>query len=181
MTEEDRRRFPPIPVRLKDGRTAVVRPLDLGDGEALGEFYEGVPQEDFRFYCPYPLTRMQGRKNAKDASNPLSVVLVLETSRRRIAGYAWYRWKEGASASGLGICVSREFQGSGAGNALMTRLLEIARDVGPPVMTLTVQKANVRAFELYRKMVFAAVREDIRPARPGLEEEPQYHMKRRCR
>jgi ribosomal protein S18 acetylase RimI-like enzyme len=52
------------------------------------------------------------------------------------------------------------------------RLLEAARIHGPPVMSLTVQKANKRAVALYRKTGFRIVREQQR----ATDGEPEYCM-----
>lgn len=174
--------FPLISVQLKDGSRAAIRPLSDGDGEALAVFYAGVPLDDIRFYCPHPLDREHALCNAAKAYSPTEVVLVLDTAGG-IGGYAWYRWSEGDALSGFGICISRAFQGQGVGRLLMTRLLEIAETVGPPVMTLTVQRANARAVQLYQSMGFQVVREQIRQHDPalGFPEEPEFYMERRVR
>ncbi len=181
MTPADQNRFPALPVTLKDGRCATVRPLRLDDGPALGAFYERVPPEDFRFYCPHELTFDKGMENAALADSPLQVVLVMETPDRRVGGYAWCRWSApDADRSTLGICIDREYQGSGAGRALMERLITIAGDgrVGPSVIGLTVQLANPRAIELYKSLGFRVVREQVRAARPqwNLAAEPECVM-----
>ncbi|HHX42069.1 MAG TPA: GNAT family N-acetyltransferase [Armatimonadetes bacterium] len=181
MQEETMERFPPRRTALKNGSEATVRPLLPEDAEALAAFYASVPLEDIRFYCPHPLDRAHALANAERAFSPLEVVLVLETEPGCIAGYAWYRWKApNAERSTFGICVGRSVQGAGAGRALMTRLLEIAAEVGPPVMCLTVQKANPRAVALYQSMGFKIVREQMRgPKADGLfPPEPEYAMER---
>ena len=78
MKPEDSLRFPSQCVTLKDGREALIRPLAAKDGEALGDFYEAVPPEDFQFYCPHALTRAKAREKAESAMAPRQVVLVLE-------------------------------------------------------------------------------------------------------
>jgi len=167
---------------LKDGRRVVVRPLELGDGEALAAFYESVPREDYRFYRPHRLDRQRAMENAANAGSLLEVVLVAQAAADgRIAGYAWYRWKEADARSGFGICIRREFQSCGLGGTLMERLMEIARHVGPPVMCLTVQVANERAVALYRKMGFEVVAQQMLAAKDGFAAEPEYRMERRCR
>jgi ribosomal protein S18 acetylase RimI-like enzyme len=183
MCPEDIERFPAIATRLKDDTEVTVRPLSPDDGEALAEFYAGVPREDIRFYCPHSLDREHALANAAKAHSPVEVVLVLETPDREIGGYAWYRWKdETGERSGFGICIARRCQGQGAGNALMTRLLEIAQEIGPAAMGLTVQLANARAVALYRQMGFQVVREQIRgPHLFGFDPEPEYYMERRVR
>jgi ribosomal protein S18 acetylase RimI-like enzyme len=184
MRLEDQQRFPPLQVPLADGAVATVRPLSTGDAEKLGDLYEAVPREDFRFYRPYPLDRRHARTNAENALSPFEVVLVLETPEGAIGGYAWHRWDgEEAQKSVFGICIRPDCQGRGAGKALMSRLNEIAKVFGPPVMSLTVQKANPRAFDLYRKLGFQVVREQVQAAAPeyGFDAEPEYYMERRVR
>lgn len=182
MTPEDQEKYPPAQVTLKSGVEVTLRPLAVDDAEKLGDFYEQVPREDFRFYLPHPLDREHARQNAAKALSPVEVVLVLETPAGEIGGYAWYRWHdETDEKSGFGICVRRDLQGAGEG--LMSRLFEIAKEIGPPIMMLTVHAANKRALGLYRKMGFEVVGEGTFAARPalGFAAEPQYHMERNAR
>lgn len=184
MTPEDQDRFPPETAALEDGRKAVIRPLRTADADALADFYASIPLEDYRFYCPHPLDRANAERNAKNADSPFEVVIVIETPKGKIGGYAWYRWKKDTDAESVfGICLRRDVQRLGGGRALMTRVLEIAWGLGPPVMTLTVQLANPRAVSLYRRMGFEIVKQDMRTpdASCGFQPEPQYHMQRRVR
>jgi ribosomal protein S18 acetylase RimI-like enzyme len=182
MDENVRQRFAPIQVSLKDGRLITIRFLEPRDVAALGDFYESVPREDVRFYCPHPLTRQKAAEKAAEAAGPRLVALVAESSTGEIVGYAWYRWKaDDSRSSGLGICIRRDHQGIGTGRALMPRLLEVARDVGPPLMTLTVQKANARAVALYQQMGFRIVAEQMRRAFDEFPAEPEYRMELRVR
>ena len=172
MTPSDQRQFPPLAITLRNGTPAVIRPLAETDGPALAQFYAGIPPEDVLFYCPHPLTSEYALKNAAQAASPTEVVQVLETTGGSIGGYAWYRWPANADVSGFGICIARSCQGAGAGQQLMSRLLDVARKVGPPVMSLTVQKKNPRGVELYAKMGFHVIREQLRAA----DSEPEYYM-----
>ncbi|NCO35399.1 MAG: GNAT family N-acetyltransferase [Armatimonadetes bacterium] len=196
MKPEDIQRFPPVHAELKGERLATIRALSLDDGEGLARFYAVIPREDIRFYRPHPLDREHALTNAAKAHSPTEVVLVLEAAegdigctvpvrirRTRIGGYAWYRWKEETSErSGFGICIARSHQDVGAGRALMARLLEIAQQVGPPVMGLTVQLANERALRLYRGMGFEVVREQMSDSSAyGFDPEPEYYMERLVR
>ena len=175
MTPADQQRFPPLAITLRNSTPAVIRPLAETDGNGLAKFYAGIPAEDVLFYCPHPLTQEYAFKNAAQAASSTEVVLVLETSGDSIGGYAWYRWKVGDVASGFGICIARSLQGAGAGKQLMSRLQEIALTVGPPVMSLTVQKKNPKGVELYTKMGFRMIREQLRAA----DGEPEYYMEHR--
>ena len=186
MTPQDRERFAASSVVLANGSRVLIRPLRTSDTQALGDFYASVPAQDYRFYHNGPLTREYAETMAATADRPDRVALVLVPApggRRRhipdsIGGYAWYRLQDGAERSVLGICMGPRFQNLGAGTALMKRLLEIAHAVGPPVISLTVQKANPRAIRLYRRMGFEIVREQTRAASNWFPAEPEYYMER---
>ncbi len=183
MIPEDQLRFPALTVTLSDGRDAVIRSLATTDGPALRTFYRDVPREDLRFY-PHPMVPERAVERAAEAEGPLHVTLVLVLPNEQIGGYAWYRWERpDAERSTFGICIARGCQELRAGRLLMTRLLAIAREVGPPVMDLTVQLANVRAVALYRSMGFQVVREQTcaRPPEMGFADEPEYYMEQRIR
>jgi ribosomal protein S18 acetylase RimI-like enzyme len=172
-----------MPAALRNGRKGTMRFLRTADAEQLGDFYASLPPIAARFYWPHPLTRENGEKWAlEQADSPCNVTLVLETPEEEIGGYAWYRWPgEKAEGSVFGICIREDYQGCGAGRALMERLLHIAETIGPPLMTLTCQHANSRAVQLYRKMGFQIVKEGMVGARREFAAEPQYWMERRCR
>jgi ribosomal protein S18 acetylase RimI-like enzyme len=183
MRPEERARFVPLAAELKDGRKITIRMLAPTDGEALAEFYGSVPREDYRFYGPHPLTRAAAlQKVEQGADSPTFVCAVGVEETGRIVGYAWYRWKESDSPTSVfGICIRREYQGGGTGQAILRRLLEVAREVGPERMCLTVQKANTRAVALYQKMGFEIVREQTRGAFEEFPDEPEYYMERATR
>ncbi len=183
MRDIDRSWASPVRVTLRDGRDMIVRLLDSADGEAMGEFYASIPVEDNRYYIgPTGTTADNARLRAAGADNALEVALVLEGRDGKIYGEAWYRWEAPEAAKSMfGICISRQCQNCGAGRAIMTRLLEVARCCGPAIMTLTVQKENVRAVALYMRMGFAIIREQLRPARPDCPPLPEYYMELQTR
>lgn len=181
MTPEDRAAYPPVEATLRNGSTVTLRWLTPADGEALADFYADIPREAFRFYCPHELDREHALANAARADSPLEVVLVADAGGG-IVGYAWYRWSAPeAERSTFGICLRPAHQHLGLGRALMTRLLEIARHLGPAVMDLTVQHANPGAVALYTSMGFVPVREQVCAERFGFPEEPEYYMERPTR
>ncbi len=179
MKIQDQQQFPPLEVVLKNGTSATLRFLSRQDGGYLSDFYASIPHEFTRFYGPYPLDRKRALEHVAKAESPLEVVLVLETEIHKIGGYAWYRWREeNAEASTLGICVRPEYVGCGAGRCLMNRLMEIAEDIGPPVMRLTCQHANPKAVILYRKMGFKITKEGMTGGSDNFPSEPQYWMEK---
>lgn len=176
--------FPPLAVTLRDGASAMVRSLAVGDGDALADFYSHVPRGDLRFYFPHPLDREHALAIAAQANSPLRVTLVLELPDGRIGGYAWYRWASPeAERSEFGICIASGCKGAGAGRLLMTHLIALARHFGPSVMGLTVQLANPLAVALYQRMGFTIVREQMVKHHPSLQmaDELEYAMELRLR
>lgn len=196
MLPEDQASYPPLTATLKDGRSVRLRLISVADTSALSDFYASLPRETWRFYCPPRLTHEDAVRRAAEAEAPTVVCLVAEEPwSGAIVGYAWYRWRDEGeqpggsglpSGSGLlsgtaqssifGICLREAYRGTGLGQALIARLLEIARAVGPPVMALTVQLANPRAVALYQKMGFRIVREQMREAIGDFVAEPEYAM-----
>lgn len=177
MCKDVRQRFMPIEAPLKDGRLVTIRFLEAKDAQALGDFFEAVPREDYRFFRPHPLTRQKAAEKAAEAAAPRLVALVAEDPGAQIVGYASCRWNaDDSPSSRFGICIRRDHQGVGMGRALTARLLAVARSVGPPVMALTVQKANVRAVALYQQMGFRIVAERMHPASKEFPAEPEYRM-----
>jgi ribosomal protein S18 acetylase RimI-like enzyme len=189
MQTEYGSQFPPQVATLKDGRRLTLRLLAEDDAEALGDFYESMPRETWRFYCPSKLTREDAAKKAARALNPTVVCLVaVDETTGQIAGYDWYRWRNAEGrASVFGICLREAYRGIGLGRALIQRLLAIAHllgrsyKFGPPVMSLTVQLANPRAVALYTKMGFRIVREQVRGQVADFPAEPEYTMEQTLR
>lgn len=183
MTPETLALFPPVAATLKNGARARIRALAADDGEALAAVYASLPMDSLRFYGPALHGRERALQVAADAGSPSAVVLVLEVDDG-LGGYAWYSWKnESDDRSHFGICIGASWQSQGAGTALLTRLLTIAKTVGPPVMSLTVQLANTRAVKLYTRLGFRIVREQLchRPPDSPWEPEPEYYMELRVR
>mgnify|MGYP000117906041 CR=1 FL=1 len=184
MKPADIEKFGNIATELANGEIVIIRPLQKTDGNALASFYASVPREDFRFYCPHPLDDKHAAENTSKAESPCEIVLIAENAQKEIAGYAWLRWQnENSDCSTFGICIRRTYQGRGLGQSLMSELFKIGKKIAPPVVHLTVQKANAKGFNLYSKMGFKIIKEQIRPAnfQPGLQAEPEYMMELRLR
>lgn len=180
MLQEDQALVCPKQVTLKDQRTVVLRCLTIDDAETLGDFFTTIERGAYRFYCPHPLTYEEARYKAAAALAPTSLRLVAEDEAGQIVGYATYKWEaEDDDRPGtVGICLRKAYRGQGLGQHMMARLIDIAAHIGPPVMSLTVQKANPGALALYRKMGFRVVREQMRGQIAEFPPEPEYYMER---
>jgi len=180
MTPTNAAQFGPVEVLLKERRAVTLRLLAADDETRLGDFDVTVPREDYRFYRCQPLTRGLAQEVVRKAQGPMDVVLMAaDPDGGGIVGYAWYVWESTQAASSVfGVCIRRSHQGAGLGRALMARLLEIARQVGPPVMSLTVQLANPPAVALYQSMGCQIIRQQIRKETADFAAEPEYYMER---
>jgi ribosomal protein S18 acetylase RimI-like enzyme len=179
MQKCDQDLFPAVSVTLRDDRIVTLRFLTPGDAEAFGNFYLSIERAAYRFYCPHPLTRENARQRTTATLSPTVVGVVAEDEAQHIIAYASFQWDVSEDKpSFFGICIEKHYRGLGLGEILMQRIAEIAENIGPPVMSLTVQKANPGAVALYRKMGFRVVREQMRGQVEEFPPEPEYYMER---
>ena len=166
---------------LRDGREVNLRLLSAADAEAVADFYAAIPDADGIYYLPPSArTRAKALARAAAADDPCEVCLVLADDAGIVHGEAWYRWSaQRPERSTFGIAVRRNMQGVGAGRLLMTRLMEFGDLYGPPVMDLTVQAENERAWKLYASMGFVKVREQMRGQREDAPPMHEFCMERR--
>lgn len=181
MNAEDRSLCPPQQAQLRDGRTITVRLLETSDLPSMVDFYRDVPTKDSIYYRATSTKLVETAepwvKHAADG--PCMVCLVLVDDDGKVHGEAWYEWKpDNEQMSTFGICIRRTMQGQGAGRLIMSRLMEIADIYGPPLMNLTVQKENERAWKLYTSMGFKRLREQMREPREDAPEMPEFYMER---
>lgn len=172
----------PCEIKLKDRSTATVRGLDIGDRDGFADFYESIPQESLRFYCPHPLNRESAVKFVEQACQGKFSALVLNCGKTgKIAGVCWAKLPgKNHDCAVLGICLLPEFRGLGAGRILLETLLDILAHNGIKRVRLTVQLANPGAVKLYWQCGFEVIEEHMRPELKnyGLAPEPEYLMEK---
>lgn len=61
----------------------------------------------------------------------------------------------------LGISVAHHYQGLGIGKRIMNKLIEYAHKNKIPKISLSVDKQNIRAFELYTRLGFCLTQEKM--------------------
>jgi ribosomal protein S18 acetylase RimI-like enzyme len=209
LKDEHRDRFPPLPGVTSTQRTVVIRSLEPSDEDAYAAFGGRTMWREGWHYPLYGIptnydslrsTAARQGKSRDGGGGELRLVLV-ETrtevhangkaySWDEIYGDSWYSWdSSNAAQSTFGLCVNEAFQGTGAGRALISRVLEVAdtMGIGPRVMTLTVQDINERAWRLYESVGFEFVKVEPMPERelpgyPGRLVPPMHnkHYVRRC-
>ncbi|MBV9057697.1 MAG: GNAT family N-acetyltransferase [Pseudonocardiales bacterium] len=65
----------------------TIRRLELGDAQALGEFFEGISASSRRRYNPHPLTKSEAVKICGELPDQRYVRIVAVDSSGRIVGY----------------------------------------------------------------------------------------------
>ena len=182
MQISDQQRFLPVTVTLNDKNGIRLRFLAVEDADAFGDFYMSIERAAYRFYCPHPLTRENAANCTAAALSPTGVGIVAVDDTQQIVAYASYQWNASDyTPSVFGICILKPYRGIGLGKVLMQRTADIAKEIGPPIMSLKVQIANPRAVALYREMGFKIIREKMRPHVEEFPPEPEYYMERTVR
>lgn len=141
------------------------RKADKNDEEMLRTFlYHAIyvppgcnpPNKDIAYskiFIPY--TEGFGTKT-------MDMGIIAENSAKAL-GAAWLRLIEGYGhiddeTPELSISVLPEFRGQGIGTALLAHIIELAKDNGCLAISLSVQKENKRALDLYMKNGFRTVK-----------------------
>ena len=148
-------------IRLKDGRTCVLRNGVEGDAPAaLENFRLTHAQTDWLLTYPDEIrfTVEQEAQYLKDRSESADEVELVAEVDGRIAGLAGID-RVGAQEkirhrASLGISIAREYWGLGIGRALVGACIECARAAGYAQLELEVAAGNDRAIALYESQGF---------------------------
>lgn len=162
------------PITLRDGRRALVRPLEPADVEPLTTYFLGLSEETRRRYGPHPFDRATAEALCAAAGDPRATrfVAVLpgpagdeiiaymiltrdiwEDDRRRYAGAVGDDWACFAPS------VADAYQGQGIGGQMARHVMDAARALGLRRIILMggVQATNYRARRLYARLGFRRV------------------------
>ncbi len=139
-------------VRLKDGRRAQIRPLEVADKEALVKFYANLSSEVLRWALPpYDRPRVE-----RFISNPGELIGVVGEVEGQVVGHLHiFRYSSRMSHLGeLIIYLNQNFLGVGLGTAMMKSGLGLAKARGLHRVQLTVIKGNENAIHVYESVGF---------------------------
>lgn len=135
MDIDAQNQYPDKVVHLKSGRSVRLRFLKVSDADAFGDFYASIERVAYRFYCPHPLNRENASKRTQAALSPTVVGVLAEAEGGHIVAYASFQWEaSGDNPSIFGICIQKDFRGSGLGEIMIHRIAEIATKFGPPMI-----------------------------------------------
>lgn len=164
---------PLAPVTLRDGRTAVVRPLQRDDVEALTAYFCSLSEETRRRYGPHPFDRPTAERFCAAWDDPQTTrflavlndgaadaeIIAYMILTREIWGDDVGRYGERldlAHAACLAPSVADAYQSQGIGGQMARQVLAWARAAGLRQVILMggVQAPNERAYRLYESLGF---------------------------
>ena len=148
-------------VRLKDGRTCVLRAASGEDAEAVcGNFSLTHAQTDFLLSYPeensYDADReRQFLTDKKNSADEVELCAVVDGRIVGTAGLESLGKKDKVRhRAEFGISIEREYWGLGIGRALLAACIECAKRAGYAQLELDVVGENARAIRLYQSMGF---------------------------
>jgi len=141
-------------VKLKDDRTVLIREFQIEDKEKLFEMYESLSAEALRWAMP-PYTRERIERGW--LSNLQNLIAIVALYNDRIVGHAQIFKFPHPRRKGTGdlvIYLHQDFHNVGLGTAMLTKLLELAKNEGLHRVGLHVIADNEQAVHLYQKFGF---------------------------
>ena len=151
----------PQDVKLKDGRSAVLRAAAAGDGGRLNRFIrEGFLTQEYLIRLPdeYLVTPWQERKRLKArmlASDELMLIAEADGVIIGMIGTTTDKRRRARHNCEFGITVAEDWQGAGLGRALVESLIRWAEGVSTlERLELHVVTENAPAIALYQSLGF---------------------------
>ena len=152
-------------IRLKDGRTAVLRaPRPEEAAETVAYLQLSTGETDFLAKYPEEIGYTTESEEAylRASLEAEHAMMIVCTVDGRIAGNCQIMrrsTKKTQHRAALAIGLLREFWGLGIGTAMLSELIGCAHSMGVRQLELEVVEGNERAMALYRKMGFSVMAE----------------------
>ena len=147
-------------IRLKDGRTALLRSPKTEDAKQMLE-YLALTAGETPYLIRYPeecteTLEQEASFLRKMADSPIDIMIICEVDGKiagncRLARHGRIKTRHRA---GVAIALTKEFWGLGIGTAMFEEMILCARNWGVTQLELEVIDGNRRAMGLYRKMGF---------------------------
>lgn len=166
-------------ITLRDGRQAIVRPLEAGDVEPLTDFFLGLSERTRSRYGPHPFDRETAIKLCAAIDNNVTIRFVAELQNsgdRRFIGYMilsreiWsgdrerYHWLDSFDNTAcFAPVIADAYQDQGIGSQMGRFVLDCARKIGLKRVILMggVMAENDIARRVYTKLGFRQLGEFI--------------------
>jgi L-amino acid N-acyltransferase YncA len=141
---------------LKDGTKVLLRPMVLGDQEALYEFFKAVSEEEARYLRDDVKSRLLIESWAKnlDYSRILPILAIKDnliiadaTINRRRSGWKWH-------LGTVRIFVHNDYRNRGLGELMVDELARIAYKLGIEKLILEIPDTNTAVINTFTKVGF---------------------------
>lgn len=121
-------------VLLRDNTEIAIRPIRPEDAPALQDMVAECDPQDIRFRFLHPMKDLPDRLSARlsqiDYAREMAFVAIDPEAPSRLIGVARLTGDADGQRAEYAILLRRDHKGEGLGYALMTRLIEMARDRG---------------------------------------------------
>ncbi|MGW5362107.1 bifunctional acetate--CoA ligase family protein/GNAT family N-acetyltransferase [Actinopolymorpha pittospori] len=138
-------------VVLRDGGTALLRPMRPDDADLLVSFYARVSEQSkyYRFFAPYPelSERDVARFTQVDHHDRVAFILTVGGEMIAVARYD----RTGPAEAEAAFLVEDAHQGRGVGSVLLEHLAQAARENGIEKFTAEVLPENTRMAGVFRE------------------------------
>jgi GNAT superfamily N-acetyltransferase len=154
-------------------RFMLIRPLSSQNTPALMAFYNGLSRATIRTFRPLgdqASLEVCQRIVADNNLSPAPRFDLVACVGEEIFGWAFI--EKLSTHPDLGIAVADSLQGQGIGTALLTRIVDWAREHSLPAIYLMVVQDNDRAIRLYERYGFVTYEEEF----DEVDQLPYFHM-----
>lgn len=141
-------------VKLKDGRTVLIRKFQMDDKEKLIEMYASLSDDAVRWGMP-PYNRERLERGW--FGNLQNMIAIIALHGDNVAGHAQIFKNPHARRRGTGdlvIYLHQSFHNVGLGTVMLARLIQLAKEEGLHRVGLHVVADNKNAVHLYQKFGF---------------------------
>ena len=156
-------------IKLKDGRTCVLRNGDYGDGQAVFDIFMLTHgQTDYLLSYPEENSFTQKQeaeflKEKTDSSDEIEIIAVVDDKVVGTAGIDCVGRKfKTRHRADFGIAVDKNYWRLGIGDALTAACIECAKKAGYTQLELNAVAENRAAINLYKKYGFGEYGRDPR-------------------
>lgn len=137
--------------------TIEFRSVTGNDANDLYTVLNSLSKEAKKFFHPHPFDKKTIKKICTSTKDHYFVL----TLNKKIVGYSMLRLF-GHSIPSFGVCIRDGYEKHGYGEMMTEKTIQKAKEFGYTEVILTVHKENAPALELYKKIGFTTMYQDLK-------------------
>jgi RimJ/RimL family protein N-acetyltransferase len=134
----------------------IFRSIEKEDVDQLYELLNELPDKAKSFFHPHKFDKETINDICVNTRDHYFVLIIYN----KIIGYSFLRLF-GYKIPSFGCCIHHEYWGKGYGETITKKTIEMAKKIGYPKVILKVYKKNNAAFNLYKKIGFKVIDENL--------------------